>query len=222
MLWVGPWTCRARAQEASISATKAVDQGFSQNLYGRIEVRHDAQILKDRSGEVVSQPAFLDTRPILDGKFYDKRLDTKVTYFILKRPATDQVTQRRPEWESKYSLLALDYGTTMPMVKAYLPFQGSGTNAEVGFREIGSVPFALKAANAKLFYQVDAVFLVASRDKDAVIENGTDRSAKEYGLVGKEGSDGKVNEPGFKRDPTYKSVFLYGVILRLDFCNRQI
>ena len=119
------------------------------------------------------------------------------------------MTQRRPEWEPKFSVVRLPLATTQLFVKAYLPFAGSGTDADVGFRELGKSTVTTDDGKWTLLYEVEGAMTASSRSHDGVVENTTGEPASSYGLTGAE-KDGKVTDPSHKRQPTIKSKYLVG------------
>lgn len=199
--------------DASISTAKAAAGPFPGTTYGRIELRQYSLRLVDEDNATISEPARIELRPILGAKLYGGLMDIKATFGLIKKPPTEVVDSRRPELEATLDAFKLDFGTTRPYARSYLPHDGSPTETEIGLRQLGTVPTLAFGNALELVYELEACGVVLDRAQDAKITNGSGRPASEYGLKGEE-KDGTVTEPEFERNMSYRSKALIGSMFK--------
>jgi hypothetical protein len=203
-------TTSIHAQSLSLQTTKSAPVTWD-HVYTNLETRHYTLIKADRGEDMISRPTYFEVRPVIGISRPEKRFNFFVTFGAIKRPATDQIAQRRTEAETRVTVLKSVAGSSEPYVRAFLPSGGKPTEFEIGVRQFNTTKVPLRDGQLRFSYELKPFALLNSEGSDAKIRNSSGNPASEYGLVGNENKDNEVTEPNAQRHLPFGSKVMAGM-----------
>ncbi len=208
-------TTPAKAQgrsDGNLGSTLVLPTPVAPGFYARLEMRQYAALLRDDSDATIAKPTRLEFRPVLGTTFLQGRGRGELTFGLIRGADSHAVSTRRPQIDAAFDAVVGAAGTTQPFITAYLPQEGRSTEADLGLRQFGITPLPGVSAGFSAFYELEGSVGVSSQKERADIANEAEAPGAEYGLTGTE-SGGKISEPGYERNPSYRAKARLGALL---------
>ncbi len=197
----------AMAEEVSaVKSAPALDKLIKPDS-ANVQYRYyyDQQRQKD---ELTKEPILHQLRTNLTFSLFNDKISSTVILAATKRNDDQKVVSRRPEIWNAVSILNAGPLALSGYAYVHLPFQGSGTEAELGLESVIDQPIVeTSAGKLSLFVYGVADVGFTSRSEDAEIINPSVARDRGFSLVDAQGaaSDDANLLAGEKDDPNYSA-----------------
>ena len=186
----------ASAQSASaeeVQAQKVASPSLLPGFHGSIDARH--YMFKEKTENGDKENPGVQSRLIMGSTFMNDKLDVIGIMAVTAKPATEKISQRRPEINITYSLFGNDNVDLGAGLQILTPHQGSATDGSPGITAaLKASPMDLGFAKLNMGLSGEWVSKLSSRAADAPVDVETNKSLSELGLV--EGEEGPAKTNG--------------------------
>lgn len=212
------------------------ETAFPAHVYGTVELRHHINTYYDKQDYRTRQDPSFHARIKLGASFRQGFIDAYTTLGVIKGPQSQQLVQRRPEFEIDLYPLAIDYVQVVQYHLVELPFsntefadedspdpESEGTAYSIGVAPSVSLPVSLARSRLSWKAGVDVWTKLYSKPQYRGHNENEIREDDHFAAAPEESTNEAGNADSQRRqDPAlrYYSLYMLGVAIEPSFLNQ--